>query len=127
MGLDLGTASVADHVAQAAAEMFIRREAVDRRQCLVDPHEVEIGVHEGESHRRGAEDRVDDGERVLRLTAGGLHFAEEERVVDSDRGSTREVLREREVVLVVAASASRGHEGDRAEDAVPCNERHAHR
>ena len=126
MRLDRAGELLPEDLAQRPAEMLLGGEPVGSGQSLVHAHVPVVGVHEGQSDGRGREDRVHDRERVERLPASRLRLAEEQRVVDSGRRAPRKVLRRREVALVVATARLCCDEGDRSEDAVASDERHAH-
>ena len=105
--LDFRRELVAEDVAQSAAEVLLRRQAVHLRERVVHANVVEVRVHQRQADRCGREDCVDDGQRLLGFVSRGLGVAVEPRVVDGDRRATGEVLRDREIWLVVARGRSR--------------------
>ena len=108
---------LADDFAEVTADVLLRREPVDRRERVVDPHEAEVAVPEADPDRGRDEQRVQLRVRLLRC-------AEEQRVVDRERRTPRELACEREVELAEAPARLAGTERDRAQHPAPRLERH---
>ena len=125
--LDLVRQLVPVDVPECPAEVFVRREAVHPGQRLVHADVAKGRVHERHADWSRRENGVEDGERLARLQPRGIRSPEEQRVVDRDRGVTREIQCGRELSLTVTTPALREDEGDRAESPISRDERHAQR
>ena len=123
--LDLVRQLVPVDVPECPAEVFVRREAVHPGQRLVHADVAKGRVHERHADWSRRENGVEDGERLARLQPRGIRSPEEQRVVDRDRGVTREIQCGRELGLSVSTPALREDEGDRAESPISRDERHA--
>ncbi len=99
---------VGDHLRERASDVLLGREPVELRQSVVDLDEAELAVPEADPHRRRDEQRV-------QLGVGLLRRAEEERVVDRQRGAARDLVRQLEIGLVEAAGRLAGAQRDRAQ------------
>ena len=108
---------LADDVAEVAADVLLRREPVDRGERVVDPHEAEVAVPEADPDRRRDEQRV-------QLRVRLLCAAEEQRVVDRECRTPRELACEGEVEVAEAPARLARAERDRAQHPTPRLERH---
>ena len=109
-------AELADHVGQRLPDVLLGSEPVDRGERVVHADEAELPVPEADPDRRRDEQRV---ELCVRLLRG----AEEERVVDRERRSARDLVRELEVDRAEAPSRLARAERDRPEQATARLER----
>jgi hypothetical protein len=97
-----------DHLREPSPDVLLGGELVDLRERVVHAHEAELPVPEADPDGRRDEQRVE-------LREGALRLVEEEGIVDRERGPTRDVGRELEVVGGELPSRLARAERDRAE------------
>jgi hypothetical protein len=90
--------------------MLARRSAVERGERVIDPHVAQVATPEREADRGPREQRVQNGERLLRV-------AEEARVVHGHRRASAELFGERQVRRAVRSRGFSGRQGQRADRA----------